>query len=53
MSLYHNRSSLSRRFRLILASFLQNEGLPFADILPEGQIEEAFGGVALANSVHV
>jgi hypothetical protein len=42
MSLYHNRSSLSRRFRLILASFLQNEGLPFADVLPERQIEQAF-----------
>ncbi len=42
MSLYHNRSTLSRRFRLILASFLQKDGLPFADVLPEGQIEEAF-----------
>jgi hypothetical protein len=42
MSIYHNRSGLSRRFRLILASFLQGSGLPFADILPEEQIEEAF-----------
>jgi putative transposase len=42
MSIYHNRSGLSRRFRLILASFLQDEGLPFADVLPERQIEEAF-----------
>jgi len=42
MSIYHNRSGLSRRFRLILTSFLQGEGLPFADILPEKRIEEAF-----------
>jgi putative transposase len=42
MSLYHNRSRGSRRFRLILASFLRDEGLPFADVLPEGQIQEAF-----------
>ena len=42
MSIYHNRSGLSRRFRLILTSFLQGEGLPFADVLPEKRIEEAF-----------
>jgi hypothetical protein len=42
MSSYHNRFSLSRRFRLILASFLQEDGLPFADVLPEKQIEEVF-----------
>jgi len=42
MSLYHNRPTLSRRFRLILASFLQKDGLAFAEILPEARIEEAF-----------
>jgi hypothetical protein len=50
MSLYHNRSNLSRRFHLVLASFLQHDGLPFADVLPERQIEEAFaeGGANFA-----
>ena len=42
MSFYHNQPSLSRRFRLVLSSFLQKDGLPFADTLPEKRIEEAF-----------
>jgi len=42
MSLYHNKPAVSRRFRLILSSFLQKEGLPFADVLPEERIQEAF-----------
>ena len=37
-----NPCSLSRRFGLILSSFLQHEGLPFADVLDEKQIDEAF-----------
>jgi len=42
MSLYQKAATLSRRFRLILASFLQEDGLPFATVLPEEQIEKAF-----------
>jgi hypothetical protein len=42
MSLYHNRPTLSRRFRLIVASFLQQDGLAFAEALPETRIEKAF-----------
>jgi putative transposase len=42
MSFYHKTPSLARRFRLVLSSFLQKDGLPFADALPEGRIEEAF-----------
>ena len=34
--------SLSRRFGLILSSFLQHDGLSFADVLDEAQIDEAF-----------
>ncbi len=34
---------LSRRFRLILASFLNHASLPFADVVAEQTIEEAFG----------
>ena len=34
--------SLPRRFGLIQASFLQSEGLPFADVLPEDEIQQAF-----------
>lgn len=42
MSFYHGCKTLTRRFRLVLASFLQNDGLPFADVLPEEEIEPAF-----------
>src|ERR1017187_10151189 len=42
MSFYHGCKTLTRRFRLVLASFLQNDGLPFSDVLPEEAIERAF-----------
>lgn len=42
MSLYHGRKTLTHRFRLVLASFLQSDGLPFGDVLPEEEIERAF-----------
>lgn len=34
--------SLPNRFRLVLVSFLQRPGLPFADALPEEAIQKAF-----------
>ena len=42
MSLYQQSCSLSRRFRLILVSFLQRPDLPFSDVLSERSIEKAF-----------
>jgi len=39
---FPNRISLSRRFQLVLASFQQRGGLPFADVLSESQIESVF-----------
>jgi putative transposase len=42
MSFYPSDPSLPRRFRLIQASFLQHDGLPFADVLPEPTIQQAF-----------
>ncbi len=42
MSLYQQSRSLPKRFRLILASFLQRPDLPFADVLPEQAIAKAF-----------
>ena len=42
MSSYHKASCRPQRFRLVLASFLQRPGLPFADVLPEEAIQEAF-----------
>ena len=42
MSFYRQLRSLPKRFRLILASFLQQPGLPFADALPEEAIQAAF-----------
>ena len=42
MSFYHGCKTLTRRFRLVLASFLQSDGLPFGNVLPEEQIERAF-----------
>lgn len=42
MSFYHGCRTLSRRFRLVLSSFLQSDGLPFGDTLSEEEIERAF-----------
>ena len=42
MSFYQTPTSLPRRFRLVLDSFLRKAGLPFADVLSQEQVEEAF-----------
>ena len=42
MSLYRHSRSLPGRFRLVLASFLQRSGLPFAGALSEEAIQKAF-----------
>jgi hypothetical protein len=42
MSFYTPARSLPKRFRLVLASFLQRPGLPFADALTEEAIHKAF-----------
>ena len=42
MSSYRQSRSLPNRFRLVLTSFLQRPGLPFADALPEEAIHKAF-----------
>jgi hypothetical protein len=42
MSFYASCQQLPRRFRLILSSFAQQDGLPFASVLPEATIEQAF-----------
>jgi len=42
MSFYRSSRRLPRRFRLVLASFLQHPGLPFADAITEDSIQSAF-----------
>ncbi len=42
MSFYNPVRSLPKRFRLVLVSFLQRPGLPFADALTEEAIHKAF-----------
>jgi putative transposase len=42
MSFYHGCKTLTRRFRLVLSSFLESDGLPFSNVLPEEEIERAF-----------
>jgi len=42
MSFYHGRRFLPQRFRLILLSVLQTGGLPFSDVLSEGEIQDVF-----------
>ena len=42
MSFYHKCQTLPRRFRLILSSFLQHDGIAFSEALPEDEIERAF-----------
>ena len=51
MSFYHKTDSLPRRFRLILASFLQRPGLAFVDVVSEQSINRAFeeAGVSFAD----
>jgi putative transposase len=47
MSFYASNGCLPRRFRLILSSFLQHNGLSFAPVLPESTIQEAFADAAV------
>lgn len=42
MAFYRHITELPRRFRLVLSSFMQSEGLAFADVLPEEVIQRAF-----------
>ena len=42
MSFYQGRRFLPQRFRLVLSSVLQTDGLPFADVLGEQAIQDAF-----------
>lgn len=42
MSFYQPHPSLSYRFRLVRDAFLQKDGLPFDEVLPEAAIQEAF-----------
>lgn len=42
MSSYPPRRTLPHRFRLVRSSFLQHDGLPFADVLSEDTIHNAF-----------
>lgn len=50
MSFCKSARFLPQRFRLVLSSFLQKPGLPFADALPEQRIQAAFDheGVSFA-----
>jgi hypothetical protein len=42
MPFYQYAKSLPQRFRLVLSSFMQHSGLPFAEALPEEKIQQAF-----------
>jgi putative transposase len=42
MSFYPSGRTLPPRFRVILSSFLQHDSLPFAQVLPEETIQQAF-----------
>jgi hypothetical protein len=46
MSFYQHATQLPHRFRLILASFLHHDGLPFADVHNFEQIHETIGDAA-------
>ena len=50
MALYQTCRQLPSRFRLVLSSFMQSDGLAFADVLPEDEIQQAFDaeGVSFA-----
>ncbi len=40
--LFYTPAAFSSRFRLLLSSFLQSDGLPFAEVLPEAEIQRVF-----------
>src|SRR4029077_11301632 len=42
MPFYQHAKSLPQRFRLVVSSFMQHAGLPFASVLPEETIQQAF-----------
>jgi len=42
MPFYQHAKSLPQRFRLVLSSFMQHDGLPFKDTLSEERIQQAF-----------
>ena len=42
MSFYQGRRFLPQRFQLVLGSLLQTDGLPFAVVLGEQEIQDAF-----------
>ena len=42
MPFYQQSPSLHQRFRIALSSFMQQDGLPFADVLTEEKIQHAF-----------
>jgi hypothetical protein len=42
VSVYQAPSALKYRFRPVLSSFLQQEGLPFSGVLSEERIEQVF-----------
>lgn len=42
MPFYQHPRALPQRFRCVLSSFLNHDGLPFADVLPEETIEQTF-----------
>lgn len=42
MPFYQHAKSLPQRFRLVLSSFMQHDGLPFQDTLSEERIQQAF-----------
>jgi putative transposase len=50
MPFYQQSPSLQQRFRFALSSFMQQDGLPFADVLTEEKIQHAFDdeGVSFA-----
>jgi hypothetical protein len=41
-SCYHPSPSVTKTFRVVENAFLQSDGLPFADVLPEAEIAAAF-----------
>ncbi len=52
MPFYQQLPSLQQRFRIALSSFMQQDGLPFADVLTEEKIQHAFDdeGVSFAQA---
>jgi hypothetical protein len=51
MAFYHQPQSPPPRFGVALSSFMQHTGLPFAEVLPDERIQQAFDDAGVTGRI--